>query len=341
VWILAATAILFFLRFSRELLIPIAVAVLVSYALWPVVEWLQRRRIPRSAGAAIVMLVILGCVAWGMHALKDDVSRSVEAVPGAVERARTLVLSKLGWDLPSAGQLTRPVGTSGQDGPRAESTASSNPWPVSLVGQVGTSILEVAGNVVVVFFLVFFFLIFGADVRKRLVEIAGPDPERRRLTATIIDDINAQVGRYLLVLLLTAVIVGVATWAVLAWMGVEHAAMWGMLAGVFNSIPYFGPVVVSGGLFVVGLVQGGGISQALQMAGAAIVITSLEGWLLAPPLLGKAERMSPLAVFLGLLLWTWLWGPWGTILAVPMLAVVKSVADHVPGFKPFGRLLAP
>lgn len=77
------------------------------------------------------------------------------------------------------------------------------------------------------------------------------------------------------------------------------------------------------------------------MSGAAIVITSIEGWLVTPPLMGKAERMSALAVFLGLLLWTWVWGGWGTILAVPMLVVMKSVADRVERLKPVGRLMAP
>jgi predicted PurR-regulated permease PerM len=143
------------------------------------------------------------------------------------------------------------------------------------------------------------------------------------------------------VLLVTAIVVAAATWLVLAWMQVEHAIMWGILAGVFNSIPYFGPVVVSGGLFAVGLIQEGGFNQAIQMAGAAMVITSLEGWLLTPALMGKAERMSALAVFLGLLLWTWVWGAWGTILAVPMLVMIKSVADHVDRLKPVGRLMAP
>ena len=72
-------------------------------------------------------------------------------------------------------------------------------------------------------------------------------------------------------------IVAAATWAALTWMGVEHAAVWGILAGVFNSIPYFGPVIVSGGLLVVGLVQGGDLAQALLMSGIALLITSLEG----------------------------------------------------------------
>ena len=203
------------------------------------------------------------------------------------------------------------------------------------------AIFSLAGHLVVIFFLIYFLLIAGNHVRDRVIEVAGPDGERRRTVATIVDEINAQIQRYLLVLLVTATIVGTTTWLVLVSMGVRNAVTWGILAGVFNSIPYFGPVIVSGSLFVVGLVQGGSITQALQMAGAAIVITSLEGWLLTPPLMGKAERMSALAVFLGLLLWTWVWGAWGTVLVVPMLVVIKSVADHVRALKPIGRLMAP
>jgi len=121
---------------------------------------------------------------------------------------------------------------------------------------------------------------------------------------------------------------------------VQHAAVWGILAGVFNSIPYFGPVIVSGGLLVVGLVQGGELAQALLLSGVALLITSLEGWLLTPLLLGKVENMSALTVFIGLMLWTRLWGAWGTILAVPTLVILKSTADHVPGLARVGRLMA-
>jgi predicted PurR-regulated permease PerM len=102
----------------------------------------------------------------------------------------------------------------------------------------------------------------------------------------------------------------------------------------------FGPVIVSGGLFVVGLVHGGGLSEALQISGAAIPITSLE---VAdhPTIDGQGRAHERLAVFLGLLLWTWVWGAWGTVLAVPMLVIAKSVADHVERFRPVGRLMAP
>lgn len=100
-------------------------------------------------------------------------------------------------------------------------------------------------------------MISGSHFRKRIIEVAGPQRDDRRTTATIIDDINAQIQRFLLVRLVTAVVVAFATWAVLASMDVRQAAVCGILAGVFNSIPYFGPVIVSGGLLMVGLVQFG------------------------------------------------------------------------------------
>jgi predicted PurR-regulated permease PerM len=324
-WMVAVVVAVIFLRTAKGLLIPIALAVLISYALEPVVAWLERHRIPRMAGAALVMVTLLGAAGAGGYALRDDATELVQAVPSMLDRAREAVLLPLGSTADAAEQA---VGTSG------EATGS-------LVQRAVSAAFAFAGHLVVVFFLIFFLLISGHHVRDRIIEIAGRNAGLRETTATILDDINAQIQRYLMVLLFTAMVVAAATWLVLASMQVPHAAMWGILAGVFNSIPYFGPVVVSGGLFAVGLMQGGGMTQALQMAGAAMVITSLEGWLLTPALMGKAERMSALAVFLGLLLWTWVWGAWGTILAVPMLVIVKSVADHVERLKPVGRLMAP
>jgi predicted PurR-regulated permease PerM len=343
-WIVAVLLVVFFLRAAKSLLIPIAVAVLISYALAPVVSWLERRRVPRLAGAALVLVTIVALCGAGGYALKDDGRELARSVPEAIDRVQEMARSQLGSDVSA---IQGVIG--GAEAGQSQSGDAAADSPVGTAGQTSGSLVQrgagaifaIAGNIVVVFFLVFFLLISGHHFRNRLVEVSGPDVERRTKMASIIDDINAQIQRYLLVLLVTACIVGVATWLVLASMGVEHAAVWGILAGVFNSIPYFGPVIVSGGLFVVGLAQGGGAVQAVQMAGAALVITSLEGWLLTPPLMGKAERMSALAVFLGLLLWTWMWGAWGTVLAVPMLVVIKSVADHYATLRPIGRLMAP
>ena len=350
-WIIATVAVVFLLRAASQLLIPVVLAVLISYALEPVVAWLHRRHVPRIAGAGFLLAGMLALTGWGAYSLRDDAVQALEALPEMARRARSLVQSQ-GESGPGqrlrevteelqrqspAGKTDDPTATSGSKGPGDAAGSVVAQWVQRGVG----SVLALAGHITVIVFLVFFLLISGSHFRKRILEVAGPQQSDRRTIATIIDDINAQIQRFLLVRLVTGIVVALATWAVLAWMDVRQAAVWGILAGVFNSIPYFGPVVVSGGLLLVGVIQFGELMQAAKIAAAALVITSLEGWLLTPPLLGKAEHMHALVVFLGVLLWTWIWGAWGTILAVPMLVVVKSIADHVDSFKPVSRLMSP
>lgn len=342
IWILVAIATIWFLRAASTLLIPIALAVLISYAVEPVVAWLERHHVRRAIGSALVLLILVGGGAAGISSLKDDAVRMAESLPAAAERARRAVKAQLGVGTDTLDKAAAAIGggTSSEKEGQAESSASGG-LTGSLLERVVSAVFAFAGHLVVIVFLVFFLLISRRHFRNRLVEIVGPNGDNRERTATIIDEISANIQRYLLVLLFTGAVVGVSTWLVLLWIGAPNAALWGLLAGVFNSIPYFGPVIVSGGLFIVGILQGGGLSQALQMSGATVMITSLEGWLLTPPLMGKVERMSSLAVFIGLLLWTWVWGVWGTVLAVPMLVMIKSTADHVPRLRPLGRLLAP
>jgi predicted PurR-regulated permease PerM len=363
----------FLLRASGQLLIPIVIAVLISYALEPVVAWLERLGLPRMAGAALLLAVILGATAWGVYSLRDDAMEAMEALPRAAERARSLLASG-GQSGPvrhvrDAAEVLQGApgnteGTTGEDAGQGRAQSGNRDDPAAQSGGEGTrggggtgtpgggaigslaqraigSVFSLVGHVTVILFLVFFLLTAGRHFRTRLLEIAGPRLERRRITAKIIDEIDAQIQRFLLVRLFTSAVVAAATWGVLALMGVGQAAVWGILAGVFNSIPYFGPVIVSGGLLVVGLVQSGDTTQAFKMAGAALAITTLEGWLLTPPLLGKTERMHVIVVFLGVLVWTWIWGAWGTILAVPMLVVLKAAADHLEPLRPLGRLMAP
>jgi predicted PurR-regulated permease PerM len=123
------------------------------------------------------------------------------------------------------------------------------------------------------------------------------------------------------------------------WLGLEQAAVWGLLAGVFNSIPYVGPVIVSGGTAIVAFLQFGTIEMTMLTTGIAFAITSIEGFLLTPWLTSRAARMNAVAVFVGLLFWGWVWSIWGMLLAVPLLMVVKAICDHVEDFKGIGELL--
>ncbi|HZF79575.1 MAG TPA: AI-2E family transporter, partial [Rubrivivax sp.] len=161
----------------------------------------------------------------------------------------------------------------------------------------------------------------------------------RKITVQMLDEITAQVQLYMLVQVFTSMLVGIGTWLVFMWIGLEQAAVWGVLAAVLNLIPYLGAIAVTAGATLVGLVQFGTLEMALVVAGASFVIQALEGYLLTPWLTSRAISMSPVVVFVGVLAFGWLWGLGGLLLGVPILMVVKSVCERIDDLQPIGELL--
>ena len=209
----------------------------------------------------------------------------------------------------------------------------------SYVSWGSASAVAFAGQAMLVVFFVFFLLASGDLVKRKLVRLAGPSFEKKKITVQILNEIDAQIEKFLLLRVATSVIVGIATWLAFRWIGVHHAGLWGVAAGIFNSIPYFGPVLVAGATAVAGFLQFGTIAMALYVSGVSVVITSLEGWLLTPWLTSRAARTNEVAMFVGLIFWSFVWGIWGTLLAVPMLVVVKAFCDRIEDLKPLGELL--
>jgi predicted PurR-regulated permease PerM len=240
---------------------------------------------------------------------------------------------------PAAEQQAAPQPSGPQAAAGAGPTARLTGPLAEYLWQGSFGLMTAAGQITVIVFFVFFLLTAAEQWRIRLVNIAGSTLSTRRTATEVLDEINWQIQRFLLVRLITSVLVAVATWGALLFFGAPAPGLWAVAAGVFNWVPYFGPIIVSAGLGIVGFVSGG-LTVALQLAGAALVITSLEGWLITPPLLGRAARMSTLAVFVSLLFWSWVWGIWGTILAVPLTSMIKAVSDHVEPLGWLSRLLS-
>jgi predicted PurR-regulated permease PerM len=203
----------------------------------------------------------------------------------------------------------------------------------------GRGIVSFTGQATIVLFLVYFLLVSDDLFKRKIVRIAGPTLSEKRISVQIMDDINRQISGFLRVQVITSAIVAVATGVALWWFGVDNYIIWALLAGVFNSIPYLGPIVVSGGLAIVTFMQFDDLATTVYVSGTALLITSLEGWLLTPVLMSRAAQMNPVAIFVGLLFFSWVWGVWGTILAVPMLMAIKAVCDRVEDFQPVGEML--
>jgi predicted PurR-regulated permease PerM len=344
--VIAVAVTIFLLRYMSELLAPVAFGLLLFYALDPAVDWLERIRVPRWIGAAAVLGATLATILGGAYALQNEAMTVVNQLPTGARRI-TALLERRPREAPGALEKVEQAAEelAKSDTPKPEPgvmrvqvqeprvTATSLLWS----GSIGA--VAALNQLVMILFLTYFTLLSDKMFRRKFVELAGPTLTKKKITLEIIDDISSQIGRFLIVQIFTSIVVGVTTWAVLAALGLQQAALWGLLAGVFNSIPYYGPLIVSGGLALVAFLQFGTLYMMLMFAGVALVITSLEGWLLTPTLMGKVASMNRVAVFVGLLFWSWAWGVWGLLLAVPMMMSIKVICDHVDDLKPVGRFL--
>jgi predicted PurR-regulated permease PerM len=345
-------AAVFALHYGKQFFIPLVISVLVSYALDPIVSWFAKRGVPRSLAAAVVLLALVGTVGAGAYSLRGEAVTIVQQLPEAAQRLRDAIRKDR---QANRGGTIEQVQKAAAELSQAAKEATATAPPPKGVQRVqieepalkvsdylrwsSAGIMAFAGQTVSVLFLVYFMLMSGDLFKRKLVQVTGPTLTKKKITVQILDEISGQIERFLLVQAFMAVVVGVASWIAFRWVGLEQAGIWAIVAGVFNSIPYFGPVVVTGGIAVVAFLQFGTIGMAAFVAAIALAITSLEGFLLTPWLTSRASSMNAVAIFVGLLFWSWLWGVWGTLLAVPMLMVLKAVCDRIEDLKPVGELL--
>ena len=349
--ILAGSTLIVLLRYMQEVIIPFVLSGLIFYALDPFVDWLQHRRVPRAIGAALVLVSVLGAGGLTLYQLSDEALAVVEQMPAATREFRNTFRRTPGT-APGAIETVQQAATElDKTAAEAVTSAPAPPGVVKVqveqpgfratdfiwVGSVG--MLTVASQGVMIFFLTFFLLVANDLFKRKLVKHLGDTLSTKKITVQILDDIGAQIERFLLVQVLTSAVVAVVTGLALWLLGMKQAAVWGLAAGLFNSVPYFGPVIVTAGLSIIAFTQFGTLPMAAAVAGIALLITTLEGWLLTPTLLGRAARMNQVSVFAGLLFWSWMWGMWGLLLAVPMMMVAKAVCDHVEGWQPIGDFL--
>jgi predicted PurR-regulated permease PerM len=201
-------------------------------------------------------------------------------------------------------------------------------------------VLWISAQLTLVLFLVYFLLSYGDLFKRKLILLSGDTLAKRRVTVELIDEIGASVAKTISHLTLTSVAVGVATTLSLSFLEVRYAGLWGLAAGLFNFIPYVGPLMIACGLFLAGIVQFGDLPMAALVGGVSIAITSIEGFLFTPIVFGRAARVNPVAVFIGFLFWGWLWGLWGMLLALPLLLIMRAIADKVEDLAPLAELLS-
>jgi len=346
--VIASLLGLFALRWAAPVVIPVLMGLLFSYALTPLVDRIVRLGVPRALGAAVVMVALVGAVAWGAWSLTDQANNLIESLPNAAQKVRD-TLHPRGRD-PSPSTMDQV-----QKAAAAIAQAADDSRPAPGVAKVqivkpqfniqdyvltGTMrVAEAAAQALVVAFITYFLLCAGDTFRRKLARIAGPNFAKRKITVQALDEITEQIQRYLLVQLLTSVLVGAATALAFRALGFNNAGAWGVLAGVLNLIPYVGTVVICGASAVVALLQFGTLHMALAVGSVSIVLHVISGYVITPWLTSRTSRLNAVVVFVGVLAWGWLWGVWGLLLGTPILMALKAICDRVEDLRAIGELL--
>ena len=349
--LLALFASVAMLHWAAAVFIPVAMSVLMVSALSPAVGALQRWHIPRWLGAAVLLLALVTGLSAAAMQLSDGAAQVIESLPVAAQKVRDSLRTRARQG-PGALEKVQKAASQIEQAAAENATAPTTKRGVQRVqiersplnirdylwsGTMG--LMSALGQLMVVEFLTYFALASGNLFRHKLLRIAGTSLERRKVTIHVLQDITQQIQRYLLLQVFTSVLVGLATGAAYWALGLENAAVWGVVAAVLNLAPYIGSAVVTGASALVAFLQFGTLDMAMAIGGASLVIHTLIGNLLTPWLTSRASSMSPVAVFISVLAWGWLWGLWGLLLGIPVMMAVKAVCDRVEDLKAVGELL--
>jgi predicted PurR-regulated permease PerM len=326
--ILLLLALLYTLTIARVLLIPLVLAGFIGLALNPIVAFAAKRRVPRWLSASVLVIALIAGIGTGIARLAPSALEWFHDAPTLV-RNFVPKLRAVMQPLEAANRATQSLvgGPAARPAPRT-TTVAIDTWDVL----AGTP--KVLAAVLTVVLLVFFFLIYGDALLRRLVEIA-PNFRYKRRTVSIVRSIQMEVSRYILTTIVINATLGVVTATMLWAYAVPDPLLWGSVAMIANFIPYVGSITTTTLLAVVGLMHFDQPGHALLPALTFASITAVEGNLITPLIQGRRMRLSPVAILLWLLVWGWLWGIPGALLAVPMLTSVKLVAERLRGWRWF------
>lgn len=330
-------AVLYTLYLARDLLIPLTVAWLVYLLLAPLVNRLSRIGVPCSLSAFLLLSALLAGLVGSISALQEPATEWLSEAPTNLrqltqdfkEAKQPLEdIRKLGEEVAEITQLEEKA----SDAPKVEIQTPA------LLERAAESMPRFFGGLIVTL-LTSFFLLASGDIFSRKILTFGKTWSAKRRLILILRRIQFDISRYLrtvtLINLTLGLTVGVVMWA----LDVPNPELWGAMVAVFNFAPYLGAIVSTVVLTVVGAATQETLVEALQVPGAFLLVTSMEGALFTPLVLGKRLSLNPLFVFVSVVAWGWLWGVIGALIAVPIISSVKIVLSHTKSGRPWAVLM--
>lgn len=356
-WVIAAIAISF-LYFGRPALVPIALAILLSFLLAPIVAGLRRLRIGRHLSVILAILLALGAITITSAVIVSQASRLTKDAPAYAETIaakaaglRSGFHQRFAFLLTETGGATRgktPAESAQRlGGKRLASLPSSKAIPVELREPVPTAIQELEAVVLpamapietalIVLVVAIFILFQKEDLRDRLIRLMGTADIHR--TTLALDDGAKRLSRYFLSQFTVNCGFGAAIWGGLFLIGIPSPGLWGILAGLLRFIPYVGVLVAGLGPLALAAAVDPGWSMLIYVTLLFVLVEPIVGYVIEPLLYGHSTGLSPVSVVVAALFWTLVWGPVGLVLAMPLTLMLVVLGRHIPAFEIFDIML--
>ena len=353
--VIAFIAGVVFLHWAQAVIIPIVLSIFLSYALTPVVNWLRRRaKLPKVVGAAATLAILLGAIGWGLNSLQPEALDILDIVPRATQKFSLAIrgnsrdpASAVEKMKKAANEIEKAANNAGTTPPTVGATTlQPRPAPDAPSFKVrdyvlmGTaSFIAGMGQLVVVVALVYFLLVAGDSFRRTLIRISGDSLTKKKITVQILDEIDLQIQRYLLVQIVSSALLALLAWVAFAWIGLHNALLWACVGGVLHLIPYAGPTALVIITALVAYVQFDTLQPVAMVIGVTLTLVGAIGLLLVPWLTQRIGKINAVIVFVALLFWGWLWGVWGLLLGVPIVMAIKAVCERVEDLRPIAEFL--
>ncbi|MER8440196.1 AI-2E family transporter [Mesorhizobium sp. M1393] len=336
------------LYFGREVFLPIAIALLLTFALAPMVSALKRVGLPRLPAVIASVLSAFTVLALFSFIVATQVSELAQNIPlyqsNILTKVRSLKETGVGGGI--IARLSGVIERIGQELDRQETSPPTageperEPVPVEIIARerplqvlqnlIGPLIspLASAGLIIVV---VIFMLLEREDLRDRFIRLVGYGDLHR--TTEALQDAGKRVGRYLLMQLVVNILYAIPITAGLWVLGIPNALLWGLLALALRFVPYIGPIIGALLPLLLALAVAPGWSLVLWTAGLFVAMEMITGNVVEPWLYGSRTGLSPLAIIVAAIFWTWLWGPLGLVLSTPLTVCLVVLGRHVPQFE--------
>lgn len=334
-------AILATLYLARDLLLPIVMAIILNLVFAPFVLRLKKFRVPEPLGAAVVVIGLVALFTVGTYNLAGPAAGWVENAPKHI-RAVGTKLSRIAEpvkNINTAGEqmsaTTQDIAAGTKGKPKVQEVTVKAP---TLAGVVIAAAQKFTVSAVSMLVLLYFMLASGDLFLRKAIAMTPLLADKQR-AVNLLRQIESEVSVYLLTVTVINAILGCTVALAMYGLDVPNPALWGVMVGVFNFIPYLGDIASVSVLTVVGLLSFDEIWRGLLVPGVFFVLTAAEGYVIAPLVVGRRLRLNPIVIVLSVLFWGWMWGIFGAILAVPILVVLKSICAHVESMRSFGEFL--